>query len=105
MIPEWWPIVVFGLPGLLASLIVSGLGIVLDRPIFLCFGALLAIPSAHYLGGHPGWWPALFVLPALHVVAAVAVRSRSRLVAAGVLLPNVGLAVLLAVIMLRNLRA
>jgi hypothetical protein len=105
MIPEWWPIVVFGLPGLLASLIVSGLGIVFDRPVFLCFGAFLAIPSAYYLGGHPGWWPALFVLPALHLVSAIAVRLRSRFVAAGVLLPNVALAVLLAVIMLRQLRA
>ena len=98
----WWPVIVFGLPGLMASLVASSLGIYFGRPLLLCLGAVLAIPSAYYLGGQPGWWPALVLLPAMHLLAAAAVWRARRLLAACALLPNAAAALWLAMIMIRE---
>ena len=102
MIPNWWPVIIFGAPGFIASLVASAAGIFVKRPIFLRLGAMLAIPSAYYIGGIPGWWPALFLLPVMHLVAAAAVRRSRRLLAVCALLPNVAAAVLLTAITVRN---
>lgn len=98
MIPNWWPAIVFGAPGLIVSLVVSGVGIRLGKPILLCAGAVLSLPSAYYIGGIPGWWPALLVLPALHLIAALAVGRSRRSLAACLLLPSAGVAMVLTVI-------
>ena len=70
MNPYWWPAIVFGAPGLIGSLVVSGFGVHLGKPIFLRIGAILALPSAYYIGGIPGWWPAFILLPALHLIVS-----------------------------------
>lgn len=102
MIPSWWPMIVFGAPGIVASLVASSVGIFVRRPVFLGLGALLALPSAYYIGGIPGWWPALFLLPGMHLIAAAAVRRSRRLPAVLALLPNVVAAVVLTAITARQ---
>lgn len=102
MIPDWWPMIVFGAPGLIASLVASAAGIFVGRPALLRLGALLALPSAYYIGGIPGWWPALFLLPAMHLIAAAAVRRSRRLPAVLALLPNLAAAVVLTAITARQ---
>lgn len=103
MFPAWWPAVVFGLPLLVLSLLVSGAGIASGRVWLPCVGALLAAPSALYLGSHPGPWAAALALPALHLLAALAVRHRRSLLAATLLLPNLAAAIFVAVLVGRNL--
>ena len=101
MIPNWWPAIVFGAPGLIASLVVSGVGIHLGKPILLRIGALLALPSAYYIGGIPGWWPA-FILPAFHLIAATAITRSRRWLAVCLLLPNAAVAIALTAVTLAN---
>ncbi len=101
MIPYWWPAIVFGAPGLIASLVVSGVGIHLGKPMLLRIGAILALPSAYYIGGIPGWWPAFF-LPAFHLIAAMAITRSRRLLAVCLLLPNAAAAIALTAVTLAN---
>ena len=102
MIPHWWPAIVFGAPGLIISLVVSGVGIRAGKPLLLCAGAVLSLPSAYYIGGIPGWWPALFLLPALHLSAARAVGRSQRSLAACLLLPTALAAGVLAAVTALN---
>ena len=102
MIPNWWPAIVFGAPGLIVSLVVSSVGIRAGKPILLCVGAVLSLPSAYYIGGIPGWFPALLVLPALHLIAALAVGRSRRSLAACLLLPSALAAVVLAAVTALN---
>ena len=102
MISAWWPLVVFGFPAALLSVGFSTLGVGYKRPVFLFLGAALALPSALYLGGHSGMWPALLV-PALPLLAALAVVRELQWVAATLLVPNVAVALWLTGLTVSNL--
>lgn len=102
-VPAWWPALVFGIPVLSLSLVVSAVGIARRDARLPCLGAVLAVPSALYLGGHPGMWWAVLALPGLHLAAAVAIRRRHTLLASLLLLPSLASALLLGGLLLRNL--
>ncbi len=72
-------LIVFGFPGALASVALCGLGIARLKPLFLLLGAVLATPSAFYLG-LAGWWPMLLI-PGFPLGAAAAIISQRRVLA------------------------
>jgi len=43
-------IIIFGWPGVISSIIISAVGLIKKKPIFLLVGALLAAPASWYLG-------------------------------------------------------
>ncbi|HEY3368726.1 MAG TPA: hypothetical protein VGK74_27020 [Symbiobacteriaceae bacterium] len=93
--------IVFGWPAILASLALSGLGILLRRPALLVAGTVCCLGFALYLLTWPMWPLRLtaLALPFLHLGGAAAVKRGRALVAGLLLLPHVGAAVFLAVVM------
>jgi hypothetical protein len=81
----------FGWPVILLAILVSILGLLLGRPIWLVLGAFLIIPSSFYLGGSPRFRIWAWFLPLLHLAAAYALQRRQRWLAALLLLPYLAL--------------
>ena len=100
---SWWPFLVFGAPGAVLALVVSGIGVTVSRPSLLVLGHLLAWPSALYLGAHPGAWPAMVILPLTPLLSAIALYNKKRLLAIVLLLPNTLAATYLTLVSMRNL--
>ncbi len=73
------------LPGVVASVALSSLGIVWKRPLYLIMGGVLYAPFCWYLSLTPKYGSYAFYLPLLMVPAALAVHY-SRAPAAWVLL-------------------
>lgn len=72
--PEAFLIALFGFPGVLASLLLSSIGIARKSLLLCLFGALLAIPFCFYLGGNPGVGPVAWLLPIFQLGSAWVVR-------------------------------
>ena len=100
---SWWPVLVFGAPGAILALVVSGIGVAVSRPSLLVVGALVACPSALYLGAHPGAWPTMIILPLAPLLSAIALHNEKRLLAIALLFPNALAVIYLTAISLWNL--
>jgi len=76
MIPQWWPVLVFGPPAVVVALILIFLGIHRKRGGWVLAGAVLILPFSYYLSGTnlPGSILA-FAMPVLGLIASIAVRS------------------------------
>lgn len=59
---DWWPIVAFGWPAIIAALALMVVGIVRNKPIWLIVAAVAVIPFSSYLAGSPrfGWVGLMF---------------------------------------------
>jgi hypothetical protein len=68
--PEALLIALFGFPGVLASLLLSTIGVVRKSLLLCLLGALLAIPFCFYLGGNPGVGPVAWLLPVFQLGSA-----------------------------------
>jgi len=94
--------VFMGWPAILASLLVSVIGIVWKRPALLVTGAVICLGFAWYLRA----WPNLlfdilgYALPFTHLLGALAVYRRRPWIAWPLLLPHAGIAAYLASIVL-----
>lgn len=97
-----WPAYVFGAPGAALALLVSIGGLLHDAPGWLVAGAVLSVPSAVYLGGHPGL-AAAWLLPLCPAVAAYLLHRGRRTVAGVLLAPNALATLWLILATLRNL--
>ncbi len=97
-----WPALLFGAPGATLALLVALGGLLHQQPGWLAAGGVLFVPSAVYLGGHPGLEVA-WLLPLCPAVAAYLLH-RGHQAAAGVMLaPNVLATIRLVATTLRNL--
>ncbi len=95
-------LVLIGWPAILASLVLSALGIVRRDARWLVGGGVLCVGFAWYLTGWPNpFMKALgYALPFLHIGAGIAVRRRTLWIAWTLLLPHALIALVLSVIVL-----
>ncbi|MFZ5944334.1 MAG: hypothetical protein ACOYVD_09505 [Bacillota bacterium] len=66
---------IIGWPGIITSLILSFLGIMFRRYIFLVYGALAAVPISMYLSATPRFRYFMVLLPLFQFGAAFAVHK------------------------------
>lgn len=76
-----WAAIVLGWPAALTSILVSGVGLVLRRAVFVWVGALAGLPFMLYLVGTPRFSPLAAIAVLCHFAAAVALARRSTLLA------------------------
>ena len=96
--PEWWPVVVFGWPAVVVSVVLAASGIMFRMPVLLVVSAVLAVPFCYYISGAENWiavaGPAI---PLTLAAGAYAVKRRVLWAAWCLLLPFVGVSIWLAV--------
>ncbi|HEX2991391.1 MAG TPA: hypothetical protein VHO49_11990 [Anaerolineales bacterium] len=80
-------VMVFGLPAVLLSLVLSVIGVWKDKFWLVVLGAVLIIPFAYYLNGSPGLRGFAILLPLFQMVSAAAVREKSKVWAWILLVP------------------
>ncbi|MFQ5739789.1 MAG: hypothetical protein ACE5JX_12320 [Acidobacteriota bacterium] len=75
---EWWPVLVFGWPAVIASVLCSTLGLVRKAPRLVVGGALLALPFFLYLTMTPMFAYMGPFLPLAHFGSAYALARRRQ---------------------------
>jgi hypothetical protein len=80
-------VMVFGLPAVLLSLVLSAIGVWRDKFWLVILGAVLIIPFAYYLNGSPGLRGFAILLPLFQMVSGAAVREKSKVWAWILLIP------------------
>ena len=50
---NWWPALVFGWPAILLAVVLSVMGILRRKPVWLAVAATVVIPFSFYLAGSP----------------------------------------------------
>ena len=80
-------VMVFGLPAVLLSLVLSVIGVLKERFWLVILGAVLLIPFAYYLNGSPGLRGFAILLPLFQMASAAAVREKNRIWAWILLVP------------------
>lgn len=70
---------IFGFPAVILSLLVSVIGVLVQKYRLVIVGAILFAPFSYYLSGSPGLAGLPILLPAFQVGSAVAVRESNRL--------------------------
>jgi hypothetical protein len=80
-------VMVFGLPAVLLSLVLSVIGVWRDKFWLVILGAVLIIPFAYYLNGSPGLRGFAILLPLFQMVSGAAVREKSKVWAWILLIP------------------
>lgn len=80
-------VMVFGLPAVLLSLVLSVIGVWKDKFWLVILGAVLIIPFAYYLNGSPGLRGFAILLPLFQMVSGAAVREKSKVWAWILLIP------------------
>ena len=80
-------VMVFGLPAVLVSLVLSAIGVWKGRFWLVVLGAVLFIPFAYYLNGSPGLRGFAILLPLFQVISAAAVREKNQVWAWILLVP------------------
>jgi hypothetical protein len=81
-------IILFCLPVVLVSPVVSSIGIVKNKFWLVVLGAVLMVPLAYYLNGAPGSRGLPILLPVLQLGSAVAVLQRNKFWAWLLLVPS-----------------
>ena len=80
-------VMVFGLPAVLLSQVLSVIGVWRDKFWLVILGAVLIIPFAYYLNGSPGLRGFAILLPLFQMVSGAAVREKSKVWAWILLIP------------------
>jgi hypothetical protein len=80
-------VMVFGLPAVLLSLVLSVIGVWKDKFWLVMLGAVLFIPFAYYLNGSPGLRGFAILLPLFQMASAAAVREKNKMWAWLLLVP------------------
>lgn len=62
-------------PAIITSIIISAIGIVQRKIVWLSIGSFLYIPFTLYLFGTPRFWYMSFLLPLLHLGAILALKQ------------------------------
>jgi hypothetical protein len=94
----------FGWPGIIASLVIGAAGVAGKKPWLLVLGGLVALPHAIYLSGSPSIQWAAYLLPLAYLDAAVTLRYKPRWLAGLWLLPQLATDTWLAVAVLNQPR-
>lgn len=81
----------------ISSLVISVIGLINKKPVFLLIGALLAVPSSLYMGMTPlfKYWG--IALPLFQVGAAVAIKRKVSWLSWLLVLPYTTLVIWLAI--------
>ena len=80
----------FGFPGAFLSLLLSSVGIIIEKFGLVIFGALLFLPFTYYLYGSPGLLSDFVILlPLLQFGSALAVFKKKRTLAWLLLAPSI----------------
>jgi hypothetical protein len=80
-------LILFGFPAVGLSLLVSVLGILMEKPWLVIVGAILFAPFSYYLNGAPGSLGLPIFLPLFQVGSAAAIREKKKRWAWLLLLP------------------
>lgn len=80
-------VLIFGLPAVFVSLVLSVAGVLKDKFWLVILGAVLFIPFSYYLNGSPGLRGFAILLPLFQMGCAAAVRENNKLWAWLLLLP------------------
>lgn len=78
---------IFGFPAAILSLLLSVIGVVMEKFWLVIIAAVLFIPFSYYLSGSPDLAGLPILLPGFQVGSAVAVRNKSKLWAWLLLMP------------------
>lgn len=97
---ELSPVVLFGWPAIIASLVLCATGIVRVKPKWLVIAAIFITPISLYLAATPRFTWVVLVLPVLFVGAGIAVRRSRFWLAWSLFVPFVGFFGWLAVIVM-----
>lgn len=87
LMTDLFVVMIFGLPAVFVSLLVSVIGILKEKYWLIVIGAVLFIPFSYYLSGAPGLARLPILLPGFQVGSALAVREKHKLWAWLLLLP------------------
>ena len=85
--PELLIQIIFGWPGAVTSLALSVAGLITKRYWLLLVGAVLLIPSTYYLGGGPGIYRLIMLVPLFQLGSAFAIYKNKILLAWSLLVP------------------
>lgn len=84
---EFFVVMLFGLPAVFVSLVVSALGVLKNKFWLVILGAVLFIPFSYYLNGSPNLRGFAILLPLFQMGSAAAVRENNKTWAWILLLP------------------
>ena len=99
---NWWPALVFGWPAILLAVVLSVMGILRRKPVWLAVAATVVIPFSFYLAGSPRFrWIGL-AIPLLLFGASIAVYRCRPALAWFLLVPFVGVVGWLAIVVLNE---
>jgi hypothetical protein len=80
-------VMVFGVPAVFVSLVLSLIGVWKNRFWLVILGAVLFIPFSYYLNGSPGLRGFAILLPLFQMASAAAVREKNKVWAWVLLVP------------------
>ncbi len=98
--PEILVQIIFGWPAIIASLLLSVVGLALRKPWLLVTAGVLAIPFSWYLSGYPAIRTPAALLPLFQFGAAWALWREKKVLAWVLLAPLAMITVFLAVVVL-----
>jgi hypothetical protein len=98
--PQWWPMIVFGWPAVIVTLLLSVAGIARKKPSLLVIATIVVIPFSYYLMGSPRFGLVGLAIPLLLLGSSIAVHRRHLALAWMLLVPFVSVVGRLAFIVL-----
>ena len=100
--PQWWPMIVFGWPAVIVTLLLSVAGIARKKPSLLVIATIVVIPFSYYLMGSPRFGLVGLIIPFCMLGSSIAVHRRYMALAWLLLVPFVGVFGRLAMMVLRQ---
>jgi hypothetical protein len=99
---QWWPMIVFGWPAVIVTLLLSVAGIVRKKPALLVIATIVVIPISYYLMGSPRFGLVGLAIPLCLLGSSIAVHRRYMALAWLLLVPFAGVMGQLALMVLRQ---
>jgi hypothetical protein len=97
---EILPIIIFGWPAMIGSLLLSVAGLTLRKPWLLVVAGIAAIPFSWFLSGYPGLRTPMIFLPLYQFASAWALNREKKRLAWVLLAPLAMIMLFLAVVVL-----
>lgn len=101
---EILPQIIFGWPFIIASLILSVMGLAMKRPKFLVAGAMFFMPPSLYMSGFPAIRWLAYLLPFCILGAAYFMGKNRLRISWLLLLPPIGISLWLAYLVMEQYR-
>ena len=99
---QWWPMIVFGWPAVIVTLLLSVAGIVRKKPVLLVIATVVVSPLSYYLMSSPRFGLVALAMPLCLLGSSVAVQRRYMVTAWLLLVPFVSVMAPLAFKVLRQ---